>query len=339
VRISQLVKTFRLELLSKLTEDVDIRGVRPLDKAQTGDLSFLTNPKYRQQAQKTKASAVLVREAVPDCGAVQLGCNHPYLVLANVLEHLFPEPVPEPEIHPSAVIAESATVPEDCYVGPHCVVEKGAVIGSGSVLVHGVSVGAGCVVGEDCKLFPHVVLYPGTALGNRVRVHANSVLGSDGFGYAQSDGVHIKVPQIGGVIVGDDVEIGSNVSIDRGALDNTVIGNGVKIDNLVQIAHGARVGEHGMIISQSGVSGSSSLGKHTILAGQVGVVGHIEIGDGIIVMGDSVVTKNLKEPGRYAGNPAVPFMTYQRQQAEVRRLPELVKRVKKLENQKDGDKK
>lgn len=322
-----------------MTADVEIRGVRPLDKAGPGDLSFLANPKYRHQAEATGASAILVSEVVPGCRAVQLGCSHPYLVLANVLAQLFPEPKPEPGIHPAAVVADTATVGEGCHIGPHCLIGEGAKIGAGSVLIHGVSVAAGCRIGEDCKLFPHVVLYSGTRLGDRVRVHANSVLGGDGFGYAQSGGIHIKVHQIGGVIVGDDVEIGSNVSIDRGALDDTVIGNGVKIDNLVQIAHGVRVGEHGMIISQSGVSGSSSLGKHTILAGQVGVVGHVEVGGGIIVMGDSVVTKSLKEPGRYAGNPAVPLMKYQRQQAEVRRLPELAKRVKKLEKQKDGDKK
>lgn len=337
MKLTELIQTFELKLISPLQEDVVIEGVKPLEKAGPSDLSFLANPKYRDQAATTRAAAILVKEPISGCHAIQLECSHPYLMLAKVMAHLFPEPKPEPGVHPTAVIGKNVVLGENCAIGPFCVIGEGVQIGENTELVQHVSVAAGCSIGNACKLFPHVVLYAGTRLGARVRIHANSVLGSDGFGYAQAQGVHVKVPQIGGVIIGDDVEIGSNVSIDRGALDDTVIGKGVKIDNLVQIAHGVRIGDHGMIISQSGISGSTTLGKHTILAGQVGVVGHVEIGDNILIMGDSVVTKSLKTPGRYAGNPAIPFMSYQRQQAHIRNLSDVIKRIKQLEKTHDGD--
>lgn len=330
MHLSEIIQAFKLHPLSPV-DDVEIHGVRPLDKAGPGDLSFLSNPKYREQALETHATAILVSAHVPGCKAIQLQCDQPYVMLAKIVTHLFPEPQPEVGVHPTAVIGENVTLGEGVSIGPGCVVGNGAVLGNHAILMDHVSVAPGCILGESVKLFPHVVIYAGTQIGARTRVHANSVIGSDGFGYAQLQGKHVKIPQIGGVIIGMDVEIGSNVSIDRGALDDTVIGDGVKIDNLVQIAHGVKINDHGMIISQSGVSGSTSIGKHTILAGQVGVVGHIEIGDNILVMGDSVVTKSLKKPGRYAGNPAVPLMKYQRQQAHIRKLPEMAARLKSIE--------
>lgn len=339
MNLSQIIETFELELLTPLPNNLQIQGVRALDQAGPGDLSFLTSskPKYREMVRQTKASAVLVRELQPQCEAVQLGCANPDYVRAKVLELLFPEPKPAPGVHPSAVIGKKVVLGDGCTIGPFCVVDDGATIGAGTILDNGVSVAAGCEVGADCRLFPHVVLYQGTRLGDRVRIHANSVVGSDGFGYTFHQGQQAKIPQVGGVLVGDDVEIGSNVSIDRGGLEDTVIGQGVKIDNLVQIAHGVRIGDHGMIVSQSGISGSTTLGKYNILAGQVGVVGHIELGDGVIVMGDAVVTKSLPKSGQYAGNPAVPHMRYQRQQASIRRLDSALKRIKELEKRIQGD--
>jgi len=204
-------------------------------------------------------------------------------------------------------------------------------IAAGSELVASVFVGRGCRIGRDCKLFPNVVLYPGTHLGDRVRIHANCSIGADGFGYAPTKGIHFKVPQIGSVVIEDEVEIGANSCIDRGALGVTRIGKGTKIDNQVQIAHGVTIGANCILVSQTGISGSASLGNNVILAGKVGVVGHVHIGDNIVVMGDSVVTKNLTEPGQYAGNPAIPHIQYQRQQAGLRMVAELRQRLRALE--------
>ncbi|CAM2067377.1 UDP-3-O-(3-hydroxymyristoyl)glucosamine N-acyltransferase [Sulfidibacter corallicola] len=332
MKLSELMRRHDLKAVTPPDGDPEIRSVRPLEAAGEGDLSFLNNRKYRQQAVETKATAVLTAEPIPDCEAVQLLCREPYAVLARILADLHPEPAYPASVHPSAVVDPSARIHPECHIGPHCVVEAGAVIGAGTVLVNGVTVGRDCRIGAACRLFPHTVLYHGVTLGDRVRIHANSVIGSDGFGYAQTGGIHLKVPQVAGVRIEDDVEIGSNVSIDRGALSDTVIGKGSKIDNLVQVAHGVKIGEHCLVISQSGISGSATLGRYTVLAGQVGVVGHVHVGDQVVVMGDSVVTKDLPGPGQYAGNPAVPHMQYQRQKARERNLAKLEKRLKSLES-------
>ena len=331
MNLAALAARFGLGIHGDVGSDFEINGVRALGDAQAGDLSFLSNPKYRDQALVTKASAILVKEPIEGCPAVQLICKNPYVTLARVLQHLYPEPERPQGKHPSAFVDEAALVSEDASVGPNCTVEAGAVIGAGAKLVANVFVGSGCRIGADCLLQPGVVIYAGCTVGDRVRIHSNTVIGSDGFGYAQDGPEHVKVPQIGSVIIEDDVEIGSNTSIDRGALGDTVIGAGTKIDNQVQIAHGVKVGKGAVLVSQTGISGSSTIGDHTVLAGKVGVVGHIAIGDRILIMGDSVVTKSLDKPGRYAGNPAVPHMQYQRQLARMRNLPDLAARVKALE--------
>ena len=330
--ISEFIAHFGLQTASPLTSDFEIRGVRPLDRAGPGDLSFLSNAKYRSQAEATRASALLIKEPMASCKAVQILCKDPYVVLARALQHLYPETSFKPGVHPSAVVDPTVQLGPACHIGPFCVLRPGTRIGTGTVLVSHVSVGADCRLGSGVRLFPQVVLYDQCQLGDRVRIHANTTIGSDGFGYAQEGGKHHKVPQIGRVILEDDVEIGANSSIDRGALGDTVIGKGTKIDNQVQIAHGVVVGKHSILVSQTGISGSATVGEHNILAGKVGVTGHVKIGDRVLVMGDSVVTKNLKGPGRYAGNPAIPHIQYQRQLAQIRMLPELKARVKALEN-------
>ncbi len=331
MRLTKILEHFDLSTAAPLARDIEIQGVRPLSEAGEGDLSFLSNPKYRDQAVDSKASAILVSQAVDGADAVQILCKDPYVALARILNLLFPEqPLPS-TVHPTAVVAPDAKIGEACHIGPFCVVESGCSIGAGTALVSHLSLGRDCEIGENSKIFPQVVVYPNTRIGNRVRIHAATVIGSDGFGYAQNQGIHMKVPQIAGVRIEDDVEIGSNVSIDRGALSDTVIGSGTKIDNMVQIGHGVKIGNHSILVSQTGISGSSSVGTHTILAGKVGVVGHVSIGDRIVVMGDSVVTRNLDKPGQYAGNPAIPHMQYQRQLAHVRKLPKLQERVKSLE--------
>ncbi|MDJ0835634.1 MAG: UDP-3-O-(3-hydroxymyristoyl)glucosamine N-acyltransferase [Acidobacteriota bacterium] len=331
MKCSELVSQFGLEVIGDLESDFVILGVKPLSEAGAGDLSFLNNPKYREQAQTTGASAVLVKEPVEGCPAVQIKADDPYVTLARVLQKLYPEPKAPAGIHPAAVISPEADVSDQAAVGPNCTVEACVVIGPGTELVANVYVGANTTIGADCKLFPGVVVYPGCTIGDGVRIHANSTIGSDGFGYAQDGATHVKVPQIGDVIIEHDVEIGANTCVDRGALGTTLIGAGAKIDNQVQIAHGCTIGKGAVLVSQTGLSGSSNIGNHTVLAGKVGVVGHITVGDRILVMGDSVVTKNLDKPGRYAGNPAVPHIQYQRQLARIRQLPDLASRVKALE--------
>ena len=330
--ISELLKEFNLTTAGPLSGDFQIQSVRPLNQAGPEDLSFLSNPKYKGQALKSRAGAILVSRPIDGATATQILCDEPYVVLARVLRAMYPEPDYPEERHPTAVIAQDVQVGPGCYIGPHCVVESGTVIGPGCVLTANVTVSSDCMLGEEVKLFPGVVLYSRTRLGNRVRIHANSVIGGDGFGYAQHRGRHEKIPQIGGVHIGDDVEIGANTSIDRGALSDTVIGKGTKIDNQVQVGHGVKIGEHGILVSQTGISGSVTTGNHVILAGRVGIVGHVTLGDHVLVMGDAVVTKDLNEPGQYAGNPAVPHMKYQRQLAFIRRLPELQARLKELEH-------
>ena len=331
MKLKDILEHFELSTATPPGSDIEIRGVRPLSEAGMGDLSFLSNPKYRDQAVSSKASAILVSQPVEGSQAVQILCKDPYVMLARILQYLFPEPKLPAGVHPTAWVHPTAKLGEGCHIGPFCLVEAGCIIGARSELVSHVSISPNCQIGEDVKLFPQVTLYARTRLGNRVRIQANTVIGSDGFGYAQERGVHVKVPQIGGVRIEDDVEIGSNTSIDRGALADTVIGTGTKIDNMVQIGHGVKIGNHSVLVSQTGVSGSSTIGTHTILAGKVGVVGHVSIGDRIVVMGDSVVTKNLDKPGNYAGNPAIPHMQYQRQLAHVRKLPKLQERIKSLE--------
>ncbi len=332
MKLSDFVAQHNLSAPNPLPRDFEIQSVRPLDRAGENDVSFLNNAKYKGQAVNTQAGAILTQAPVEGSKAIQLVCKEPYAVMARLLADLHPEPGYAPGVHATAAVAADAEIHASAHIGPHCIVEAGARIGAGTVLVGNVFVGRNTVVGSDGKLHPGVVLYHDVTLGNRVRIHAQSVIGGDGYGYAQTGGMHLKVPQIGGVVVEDDVEIGSNVSIDRGSLDDTRIGRGTKIDNLVQIAHGVEIGEHCLIVSQTGISGSAKLGKYTVLAGKVGVTGHVTLGDQVLVMGASVVTKDLKGPGQYAGNPAIPHMAYQRQKAHERRLPTLDKRVRQLES-------
>jgi UDP-3-O-[3-hydroxymyristoyl] glucosamine N-acyltransferase len=222
------------------------------------------------------------------------------------------------------------------HIGPHCVVGERVKIGARAVLQAGVSVGDDSKLGDDVNLFPNVTVYPQTEIGRRVRIHAGTVVGSDGFGYVQDGGVHRKVPQIGNVIIGDDVEIGANVTIDRGALGPTVIGKGTKIDNLVQIAHNVEIGEGALIISQVGISGSCKFGKYVILAGQAGFAGHLKIGDRVTVSAQSGVMTDIPDGEKWLGTPAQPDKQAKRQMIAIQRLPELLKRVAELEKKLGG---
>ena len=299
--------------------------VLPLDQAGPGDLSFLTNPRYRAKALESAAGLILVAPGTDLGDRPQLAVPNPYWGFAQVLGWLNPEPAPEwsdSPVHPTATLAGN------CHLGHGATVGARTVIGHGSRLHPGVHIAEDCVLGEDCELFPGVVLYRRTVLGNRVRVHANSVLGSDGFGYATVQGVHMKIPQVGWTEVGDDVEIGAGTTVDRGALGPTRIEAGTKLDNLVQIAHGVQIGEHCLIAAQGGISGSTSLGDHVTLAGKVGTAGHIHIGRGTTCTGNTMVGKDVPDNSFMSGYLARPHRQWLECQAALNRLPGILKALK-----------
>lgn len=308
-----------------------VESIRTLETAGPRDLSFVTNPKYRRQAAKSQAGALLTASVIEDVEKDYLLSDEPYYALARLMAILYPRERLEPGIHRTAIVDSAADVDPEATIGPYAVVEKGARIGSGVALHSHVVVGRDCVIGRDSVLYPRVVLYAGSVLGERCILHAGVVVGSDGFGYALHDDTHVKLEHGGQVVVEDDVEIGSNSTLDRGLLGETRIGRGSKIDNLVQVAHNVRLGQSCLLISQSGIAGSSHLGKGVVLAGQSGVAGHLNLGDGVQVAAKSAVFKSV-EPGRtIAGIPAVDVGAWRRQQALVSRLSELKKRLDRLE--------
>lgn len=309
-----------------------LKGFAPADRAQAGDLTFAENDEFFARAEQTAASAIIVGGPLTSStGKVIIRVSNARVAFAKALALFFPEPPQAAGVHPTAVIARSAQVDPSAHIGPHCVVGERAQVGGGTILHAGNYVGDDCKVGIACVLFPNAVLYSRTELGARVRLHAGAVVGSDGYGYVQDAGIHRKVPQIGNVIVGDDVEIGANVTIDRGALGPTVIGKGSKIDNLVQIAHNVRIGEHCLVIAQAGIAGSSKLGNYVILAGQAGVAGHLQIGNKVTIAAQSGVMHNIPDGQTVLGSPALPDKQTKRQMLALQRLPELLRRVSKLE--------
>lgn len=313
--------------------DLLITGVRPLLDAGPGDLSFFTNPKYLNQLEQTAAGAIIVPEGVEPPGKNLIVCAHPYLAFARSLELFHPRRPPvETGISDQACVAgdcrvgEGVTVMPFAYVGPGCSLGDGAVIMPGAVLDSEVEVGAETVV------HPNVTVYRGTVIGRRVVIHGGTVLGSDGFGYVPDpDGRQHKIPQVGRVVVEDDVEIGANVTVDRATLGETRIARGTKIDNLVQIAHNVRVGEDAILVAQVGISGSTSLGDRVTIAGQTGVAGHIEVGDDITITARAGVTKSVHGEGIYSGFPLMEHGRWRRVHAAYTRLPELLVRLKRLE--------
>lgn len=310
---------------------VMLTGFSPATTAKAGDLTFAENETYFARAELSAAAAILVDGAYASSKKVLVKVSNARISFAKVLPLFFPEAVLPASVHPSAVVDPSAQVDPSAYIGPLCVVAKGVRIGARVVLRSAVTVSAGCVIGDDSHLFPNVTLYEKTQLGQRVRIHSGTVIGSDGFGYVLDDGAHRKVPQVGNVVVHDDVEIGANVTVDRGALGPTIIGRGTKIDNLVQIGHNVVIGEHCLIISQAGIAGSTKLGNYVIVAGQAGVAGHLKIGNKVTISAQSGVMNDIPEGEKWLGAPAQPDRQAKRMMIAFQQLPGLIRRIKELE--------
>jgi UDP-3-O-[3-hydroxymyristoyl] glucosamine N-acyltransferase len=308
-----------------------LKNFAPAENAQPGDLTFAENEDYFARAEQSAATAIIADKRFSSSKKILIQVPNARVAFAKALALFFPEQKFAAGIHPSAVIAKSAQVDPCAHIGPHCVVGERVKIGARSVLQAGNFVGDDSQLGDDVNLFPNVTIYPRGQVGNRVRVHANSVIGSDGYGYVQDGGVHRKVPQIGNVIIGDDVEIGAGVTIDRGALGSTVIGKGTKIDNLVQIAHNVEIGEHCLIVAQVGIAGSTKIGNYTVLAGQAGVAGHLKIGSQVTIGARSGVMTDIPDGQKWIGLPAQPDKPAKRILIAIQYLPELLKRVAELE--------
>jgi UDP-3-O-[3-hydroxymyristoyl] glucosamine N-acyltransferase len=310
---------------------IELTGFAPASAAKAGDLVFAANETFFGKAEQSAASAILIDGPFKSEKKTVIRVANARVAFARVLPMFFPEQTFAAGVHPSALVAATAQIDPTAQVGPYCVIGEKVKIGQRVVLRGGNHVGDGSSIAADSHLFPNVTLYNQTQIGQRVRIHAGAVIGADGFGYVFDAGIHLKVPQVGQVIIHDDVEIGANVTIDRGALGPTVIGKGSKIDNLVQIAHNVTIGENCLIIAQVGIAGSTKIGNYVTLAGQVGIAGHLTIGDQAIVAAQSGVMHDIPEKGKWLGAPAQPDRQAKRQMIALQQLPELIRRVKELE--------
>ncbi len=345
ITLGELVKRFGGEVVGDGAHAVG--SLAPLDKAGPAQLAFLANQKYLPQVETTRAGAVLISPADLDKVTNRAGSNfivtpNPYAYFARVAQAFIDLATPKakPGVHPSAYIDPDAKVAASAVIGPHVTVEAGAVVGERVKLDAGVVVGRGVTLGDDVHLYPNVTVYHGCKLGARVIVHAGAVIGADGFGFAPDfvgegdarTGSWVKIPQVGAVDIADDVEIGANTTIDRGAMADTVIEECVKIDNLVQIGHNCRIGAYTVIAGCAGIAGSTSIGKHCMIGGAVGIAGHVTLADYVIVTAQSGVSKSLLKPGMYTSAfPAVPHADWNKSAAIMRNLDKMRERIKALE--------
>jgi UDP-3-O-[3-hydroxymyristoyl] glucosamine N-acyltransferase len=310
-----------------------LNSFAPTESARPGDLTFAENEVFFARAEESAATAIIADQRFNSTKKILIRVPNARIAFAKALALFFPEPVRPAGIHPLAAVAASAQIDPTAHIGPHCTIGERVKIGARSVLQSGNSVGDDSQLGEDANLFPNVTVYPRTEIGNHVRIHAGTVIGSDGYGYVLDGGVHRKIPQTGNVIIHDDVEIGANVTVDRGALGPTVIGKGTKIDNLVQIGHNVQIGEHCIVIAQVGIAGSAKLGNYVVLAGQVGVGGHLKIGNHVIIGAQSGVMTDVPDKATWLGSPAQPDRQFKRQVIAIQRLPDLLKRIAEFERQ------
>ncbi|WP_294947114.1 UDP-3-O-(3-hydroxymyristoyl)glucosamine N-acyltransferase [Sulfurivirga sp.] len=337
MRLSRLCDCLRADEVDVVRcpeRDIELTGVAPLDEAQADQLSFLSNSKYADQLESTRAGAVLVRERdavnVP-AGTAAIVVDDPYYAYAIAARLLNPPPMWPDKVHETAQVSESASLGEHVHVGPNVVIGPECIIASGVVIEAGCVLGRGVRLAHGVHLEPNVVLHDGTEVGEKTRIKAGAVIGGDGFGFAPHRGRWQPVPQLGRVRIGARCSIGANVTIDRGALKDTVVEDDVIIDNLVHLGHNVRVGRGTAIVAQVGVSGSTDIGANCVLAGQVGTAGHLKITDGVQIMARGGVTGDVTEPGSYAGFPLMPQKEWQKMVVYERNLPKLGQTLKKLE--------
>jgi UDP-3-O-[3-hydroxymyristoyl] glucosamine N-acyltransferase len=310
---------------------VEIAGANGIGEAQPGQITFLSGPKHLAELKVSRASAVIVAKEI-ETDKAQVIHPNPALGFARILGELHPLHRPKPGVDARAAIGDNVKLGKNVSIAAFAVVGCGANVGDGVVLHSGVVVGDDCTIGADCILHPQVTLYPGTEIGNRVIIHAGATIGADGFGYTPDEkGSYVKIHQIGKVIIEDDVEIGANSCIDRAGFTVTRVKAGTKIDNLVQVGHNCTIGEHCILVAQSGVSGSSVLGQHVIVGGQVGISDHVVIGDNVSLMAKSGVMRDLESNTVQGGSPCLPRLEYGKTVAITQQLPKWVERIKDLE--------
>ncbi|MCM8782534.1 MAG: UDP-3-O-(3-hydroxymyristoyl)glucosamine N-acyltransferase [Candidatus Omnitrophica bacterium] len=314
-----------------------IKGVSGIKEAAEGDITFLANPKYESLINASKASAIITsKKTRKTISKPVIRVDNPSLAFAKVISFMFQDEKKLPKgINPTAILGKGVNLGKDVSLGPYVVIEDDVEIGENAIICAGVFVGHGTKIGSDTLIYPNVTVREKTVIGSRVIIHSGTVIGSDGFGFEEVNGAHYKIPQLGIVVIEDDVEIGACVTIDRARFGKTIIGRGTKIDNLVQIAHNVVIGENSIIVAQAGISGSSRLGKNVILAGQSGIVGHIELGDNVIVGAQAGVTKSVPKNTFVVGSPAKPHNVSKKIFAGWAKLPALIKEVANLRERLD----
>jgi UDP-3-O-[3-hydroxymyristoyl] glucosamine N-acyltransferase len=314
--------------------DLAIKTARSLGEAQAGDITFIEHEKNAGHLQRCKASAAVVPPQVHANGKTVIQVNDPLAAFVTIVRHLqgWSEPPPH-GVDPRAAVHATARIGPDASIFPCAVVGAGTTIGARCRIHSGVVIGGNCKIGDDVLLYPNCVLYDGIIVGNRVTVHANAVIGADGFGFRCHDGKHVKVPQLGYVEIGDDVEVGACTTIDRGTFQATRVDAGTKIDNLVQIGHNCHIGKHNLLVAQAGIAGSCSTGEHVVIAGQAGIVDHVHIGAGAVVGAQAGVAKDVPAGQRILGSPATPDREQKRIMLSLERLPEMRRDLRKIKQQ------
>jgi UDP-3-O-[3-hydroxymyristoyl] glucosamine N-acyltransferase len=313
--------------------EVEITGYSGIQEGKKGNITFLADAKFDKYLENTKASAIIIKKDYnnPDITIPILRSENPYVTFIKVVELFNPREHPAPGIHQRAVIEKKVEMGMNISIGANAYIGEGTSIGDDSVIYPCAYIGKGCTIGSRVVIYPNVSVLDKTIIGSRVIIHSGTVIGSDGYGYVNVSGIHHKIPQLGRVVIEDDVEIGSNVSVDRATLDETRICKGTKIDNLVQIAHNVKIGQNTLIVSQVGIAGSSEIGNNVILAGQVGVVGHIKIGDNTIIGSQSGVSKTLPPNSRCSGSPAFDHRSWLKSATVFPKISDMLKKLKELE--------
>ncbi|MEW6109921.1 MAG: UDP-3-O-(3-hydroxymyristoyl)glucosamine N-acyltransferase [Nitrospirota bacterium] len=310
--------------------ETEITGVSGIKDARKGDITFISSPKFLKELISNQASCVIVKDPVEGINMTQLKVSNPYYAFAKAIEYFHPSRPFAPGISDTAFVSEKTTIGNNVSIFPFSFISDNVSVGDGTVILPGVFVGENTKIGSQCLIYPNVVIREGITIGNRVVIHSGTVIGSDGFGYVFEKSEHYKIPQVGGVIIEDDVEIGSNVSIDRATLGYTIIGKGTKIDNLVQIAHNVRIGEKSLIVAQVAIGGSSEIGSFVTIAGQVGIADHTHIESGTLIGAKSGLAGHIAK-GAYSGSPAIPHKTWLRAQSLFAKLPEMNRKLRELE--------